>query len=530
MPVTITVTALGSSNQPDPLFQDSLHCVTSDPQVAPFDLVFSGNNGTASFTIVLKTAGSQTITLTDPSRPAIMGATVTAIQTAAVSTLGVTGFPSPTLTGAVHGFTVTALDAFGNQVNAYRGTVQLRVMVGMQSVPATLPNAYTFTAADQGAHVFSASLNTVGISSLTATDTANTNIVGKQQVDVANLTSSISGPGGVGVRGQPLNFTLTATEDGVPANSTCTYRIDWDGNGTVDQVVSGAGPTLVSHVYPANGMYTLNVTVVDGAGNVSPQPAVQTIAIQSLALEPDLADSTKTALVIGGTPGDDIISISPADVSGQTVTVSINGAAATGPYAPSGHILVYGQSGNDTIQEVAATINNQTVMISVPALLFGGSGRTTLSAAGSGASNVLVGGSGDSNLIGGRGRDILIGGAGANALHAGSGDDVLIGGSTAFDTNLPALLALMAEWSRTDLDYAGRVQDLFGVGRIANPSPSGNGGLNGSFLLNHETVNRDAAADQFFGGSGQDWFWFSAAAMTLDKINNYAAGETVTFE
>jgi hypothetical protein len=43
---------------------------------------------------------------------------------------------------------------------------------------ASLPANYTFTAADAGVHTFSATLNTVGTESLTATDTLSASITG----------------------------------------------------------------------------------------------------------------------------------------------------------------------------------------------------------------------------------------------------------------------------------------------------------------------------------------------------------------
>src|SRR5436853_480855 len=79
----------------------------------------------------------------------------------------------------------------------------------------------------------------------------------------------------------------------------------------------------VSHVYPANGTFTIRVTAVDSADNISPQAAQQTVTIQAVALETDPTDSTKTALAVGGTPGRDIITITPADASGNAVSVSI---------------------------------------------------------------------------------------------------------------------------------------------------------------------------------------------------------------
>ncbi len=57
---------------------------------------------------------------------------------------------------------------------------------------------------------------------------------------------------------------------------------------------------------------------------------------------------------------------------------------------------------------------------------------------------------------------------------AAGGDDILIAGTTDYDDNLIALMALRAEWSRTDLTYQQRIAYLNG---------SVSGGLNGSYFL-----------------------------------------------
>jgi Ca2+-binding RTX toxin-like protein len=214
------------------------------------------------------------------------------------------------------------------------------------------------------------------------------------------------------------------------------------------------------------------------------------------------------APVAGGT-----ILIGP-NTGAVPVAVSINGVAQQIPAPPStiGHIIVYGQGGNDMIKETGS--------IGIGAILFGGGGTNLLSVAGSSADNILVGGPGKNTLVGGNSRDILIGGVGAARLNAGTGGDILIGGSTTYDANLPALLALMAEWGSDDV-YQQRVQDLFGDGA---------GGRNGSYLLNPQTVIRDSALSQLFGGSGSDWFWFSDSKKARDRIGKYADGEVATFE
>jgi hypothetical protein len=120
--------------------------------------------------------------------------------------------------------------------------------------------------------------------------------------------------------------------------------------------------------------------------------------------------------------------------------------------------------------------------------------------------DILVGGAGNDTLIGGDGRDILIGGLGSDTLLGGADDDVLIGGTTAYDANNAALVALHAEWVRTDRTYAQRVADLFD-----------GGGLNGSYWLcvgRLTTVYDDGAANTLTGGDGLDWFFANSADAT----------------
>ncbi len=414
---TITVTALTSANRPDTSFADQVHFVCSDPQAAPPpDQSFSGTGGKETFTITLKTAGPQTISVTDVTRPTIKGTSnKTLVIAGSIFGFTVTGFPSPTLVDAVHSFVVTAVDSFNNPVAGYRGQVQFAGNGGS----ANLPSPYTFTAADQGRHTFRADLDTVGNWSLTVQDTANNGIAGAEpNINVANLTAGITGPA-AGVPGQPLSFTLSAVEDGAPPGAVFQYRINWTGTGNALQVVSGVNGLTVTHLYSADSNFTPTVTAIDSAGNASEAAAApQQVDIVTVDMEPDPANSGATALAIGGTARNDIITITPADTAGEVLTVSVNGVVQpNGPFAPTGHILVYGDGGNDQIRLIAGTNAGQPVPVAIPALLFAGAGNSTLSAAGSSANNILVGGAGNNALIGGLGRDILIGGAGADTLR-----------------------------------------------------------------------------------------------------------------
>jgi hypothetical protein len=111
-------------------------------------------------------------------------------------------------------------------------------------------------------------------------------------------------------------------------------------------------------------------------------------------------------------------------------------------------------------------------------------------------------------LSGDAGRNVLIGNAGADNLEGGAGDDLLISGSISYGSNVAALLAIVREWTRTDVTYAARVADL-----------SNGGGLNGSYVLNATTLQDDGAVDVLTGGPDSDWFLANGSQDTfLDSM------------
>ena len=91
----------------------------------------------------------------------------------------------------------------------------------------------------------------------------------------------------------------------------------------------------------------------------------------------------------------------------------------------------------------------------------------------------------------------------------------IVGGTTAYDNNAAALAAILAEWSRADIDYATRMAHLTG---------SLSGGLNGTNVLNTSTVHSNGLADSLYGGSGMDWYLAGVADLFFSKTT----GEVVT--
>jgi Ca2+-binding RTX toxin-like protein len=243
----------------------------------------------------------------------------------------------------------------------------------------------------------------------------------------------------------------------------------------------------------------------------------------SATIQTDPGDATKKALVVEGGASADTIVIGPGTSNSMALTYngySLGTFAAPGGVA-FGHILVYGYGGADTLRLTGG--------VTVSAFLFGGDANDTLDASGSSANNVLLGEAGNDGLTGGSCRDLLIGGRGSDVIHGGGGDDILVGGYTDYDANLPALLAILKEWGRTDATYTTRINHLNG---------SLSGGLNvvgtTSIRLTASTVHAvgtvgdDNAVDSLYGEGGSDWFFARTKGPKKDKVFDQVSGEVVT--
>ncbi|HEY3449480.1 MAG TPA: lamin tail domain-containing protein [Myxococcales bacterium] len=174
----LTVTAQDPSGATLAGYTGTVEITSSDVEATlPAKYAFlATDNGTHEFTVVLRTAGSQTVTATDTAVSAAGRATV-AVAGAEAASLTVEGLVSPFTAGTKGSVIVTAKDTFGNVAAGYLGTVKLT----SDDTAAVLPADYAFVAADNGTHTFTGGveLRTSGTRSVTATDAA-ASISGKQ--------------------------------------------------------------------------------------------------------------------------------------------------------------------------------------------------------------------------------------------------------------------------------------------------------------------------------------------------------------
>jgi hypothetical protein len=144
--------------------------------VIPATFTFSAaDHGVHTFKATLAATGPQTLTATSGTRTGSASFTVNA----PVTHFSVTIMGKPTA-GTAALVNVVALDANNNAVPGYTGTIHFTAS-GFVSYP--LVN-YTFTAADNGSHLFDVTFTDAGSQALAVNDVANGSIAGSAQVKV----------------------------------------------------------------------------------------------------------------------------------------------------------------------------------------------------------------------------------------------------------------------------------------------------------------------------------------------------------
>jgi hypothetical protein len=271
-----------------------VHFTSSDAAAnLPADYTFvASDNGTHDFSATFNTAGYQSLTATDTVTATLTGtAGGIYVNPAATDTLSVAGLPSPRTAGVAGTFTVTALNPGGGTDTSYRGTVYFT----SSDAQAALPANYTFTAADNGVHRFSATLETAGTQSITASDTVTSTITGTQSGILVNpasfLVNGFTSPTTAGV-------SQTVTVTALNANGTTATAY----TGTVHFTSSDAQAVL-----PADYSFTST-----DAGVHSFTATLKTAGSQSLT-----ATDTVTSTITGTQSG---ITVNAAAASRLTVT------------------------------------------------------------------------------------------------------------------------------------------------------------------------------------------------------------------
>ncbi len=379
---TTTVTALDANNNTAPSYVGTVHFTSSDPgsPTLPANYTFvAGDNGVHTFTnaVALKTVASQTVVATDTVTGSITGTKTVTVTPATAATLTVTTTAgSPQTAGVAFSTTVTAKDAFGNVATGYTGIAHFTSTDGA----ATLPANYTFVAGDSGSHTFAGvALATVGVRTVTATDTLTGTITGTANVTVAPataatfvVTTTAGSPQTAGVA-----FSSTVTAKDAFGNVATGYTGGVHFTSSDAQSTTGAGlPADYTFVAGDNGTHTFTngmtlktvgsrtITATDTVlGTITgTSPAVtvaasgaSTFVVTTTAGSPQTAGGTFSATVTAK----DAFGNVATGYTGIAHFTSTDGAATL----PANYTFVAGDSGSHTFAGVALkTVGSQSVL------------------------------------------------------------------------------------------------------------------------------------------------------------------------
>ena len=204
----VTVTAKDSFGNTATGYSGTVHFTSTDGAAnLPADATLT--NGVGTFSTTLNTGGDQTITATDTVNSDLAATSGTITVSGGIATHFSVTAPGTATTGAPFNVTVTALDANNNTAITYTGAIHFTSTDGAASLSAdaTLTN---------GAGTFSATLNTAGSQTITATDTVTSSVTGTSSaiaVSQAVATHfSVTAPSNA-VAGDTVTVTVSALDD-----------------------------------------------------------------------------------------------------------------------------------------------------------------------------------------------------------------------------------------------------------------------------------------------------------------------------
>ncbi len=305
---TVTVDAYDAYNNLATGYNGTVH-ITSSPVSLPANYALTNGVGTFTVPNTLTSVGTETFTATDTSNSSITGNTVVTL-THQVTALMVI-FSATATAGQWFPVTVEAVDSSSIVTSGYSGTVHFASSDGaadLGSGDVTLTN---------GVGVFDMTLYTAGLQTITATDTATSNVTGSATTTVvpgALAQFVVSAPSSIPF-GTSFSFTVSAVDS--YGNLETGY------NGTVHFSSSDTSATLPGDAALARGVGTFSATFQTAGG--------QTLTAQDLA-----SPKTGTAVVlVVGPPvaivvtalsssisagGADFLVVSVVDSNGNVVT------------------------------------------------------------------------------------------------------------------------------------------------------------------------------------------------------------------
>lgn len=356
---SVTVTALDANNNVVTGDTGTVHLTSTDPGFVNSAGDSTLTNGVGSFNVVMKQAGSQTVTATDTVNGSITGISNDILVNPGAPAQVIVSAPATTNGGATFPFTVTVTDLFGNLATTYGGTLHFT----SSDAAAVLPANSTLTG---GTGFFNATLETQGTQTVTATDTVTNTITGTSNgitVSIPGLvvtSTADSGPGtlraalATAATDGSANITFDPTVFATPQTITLQSTLNIPSNTTITDTTSGSGPTLANLVTVSGGGSSSNFSIFAVGSGV-------TAAINNLIIDNGHSN----------TQGGGIFNAGTLTVTGSTFENNSAGGVPSGGngggaiYASSGVLTVRNSTfvGNASAPGGAINANDGTVTI-----------------------------------------------------------------------------------------------------------------------------------------------------------------------
>jgi|GEM_PF-1580057 len=283
-------------------------------------------------------AGGQSSSANAVDYPGFSFALLSQFNPASAATLVVSGITSPRTIGAASDIIVEAKDASGNRATSYVGAVTFT----SSDPQAILPASYTFTAADAGIHTVTSgvTLRTVGMQSVTATDTVTSSITGTQAGITVNKGNQAIGaisfsPTTLAVGGS-TTVSATATS-GLAVNFTSTSPGICTVSGTIVIGINAGVCNIAADQagdanYNAASRVTQNISV--GTGSQATVPRFAYVAnnnsntVSMYTVDGTTGELRHSGYVVTGTNPNSVT----VDPSGKFVYVANNGSSNVSVY------------------------------------------------------------------------------------------------------------------------------------------------------------------------------------------------------
>ena len=339
-------------------------------------------DGVGTFTVTLETAGSQTLTATDTVNASLLGTSSSLTVSAAAATHFVLTAPATATAGTPLTFTVTAEDQYGNTATGYTGTVGFT----SSDTAAVLPADHALLT--DGVGTFTATLETAGSQTLTATDTVTASLLGTSSsitVSAAAATHFVLTAPATATAGTSFSFTVTAEDQ--YGNTATGYT------GTVAFTSSDTAAVLPANytfVAADDGVHTFTGATLETAGSQT-LTATDTVNASLLGTSSSITVSaaaathfvvTAPATATAGTPL--TFTVTAEDQYGNTATAYTGTVGFTS--SDTAAVLPADATLTDGVGTFTATLEtaaNQTLTATdtVNASLLGTSSSITVSAA-----------------------------------------------------------------------------------------------------------------------------------------------------